>query len=87
LRRPESMNRQYGINSQRPFAGETRSFRSPSRGSERFSIPQSSQRSFSPSPQGGGQHFGSSPMGGRGFSGSRQGRNDGGGFGQGGPRF
>jgi hypothetical protein len=87
LSRPESMNRQYGMNSQRPLAGETRSFSSPSHGSERFSIPQSSQRSFSPSPQGGGQHFGSSPMGGGGFFGSPQGGGHGGGFGNGGSRF
>ena len=78
LSRPESMNRQYGINSQRPFAGETRSFSPPSQGSQRFSMPQSGQRSFSPSPQGGGRHFGSSPMGsspmgGGGFSGSYRG--------------
>ena len=78
LSRPESMNRQYGINSQRPFAGETRSFSSPSRGTE---------RSFNRSPQAGGQHFGSSPMGGRGFSGSPQGGGYGSGFGHGGSRF
>lgn len=87
LSRPESMNRQYGMNSQRPFAGETRSFSPPSHGTERFSIPQSSQRSFSPSPQGGGQHYGSSSAGSRGFSGSHQGGGSGGGFGRGGPRF
>ena len=78
LSRPESMNRQYGMNSQRPFAGETRSFSSPSRGTE---------RSFNRSPQAGGQHFGSSPMGGRGFSGSPQGGGYGSGFGHGGSRF
>jgi len=82
LSRPESTNRQYGINSQRPFAGGTRSFSPPS-GSARFSMPQSGQRSFSPSPQGGGQHFNSSPGRG-GFSGSRQGGGGGGGFGRGG---
>ena len=78
LSRPQSMNRQYGMNSQRPFAGETRSFSPPSRGTE---------RSFSPSPQAGGQHFGSPRMGGGGFSGSHQGGGFGGGLGHGGSRF
>jgi Domain of unknown function (DUF4124) len=76
--RPNSMNRQYGMNFQRPPSGETRSFSPPAWGSE---------RSFSPPPQSGGQHFNSSPLGSRGFSGSRQGGNHGSGFGQGGPRF
>lgn len=76
--RPDSMNRQNGMNFQRPSTGETRSFSPPARGSE---------RSFSPPLQGGGQHFGSSPMGGRGFSGTHQGGDRGSGFGQGNPRF
>ena len=76
--RPNSMNRQNGMNVQRPSAGEARSFSPPSRGSE---------RSFSPPPQGGSQHFNSSPMGSRGFSGSHQGGDRGSGFGYGGPRF
>ena len=62
--RPDSMNRQNGMNFQRPSTGETRSFSQPGRGS---------QRSFSSPPQGGGQHFGSPPIGNRGFSGSPQG--------------
>jgi len=66
LSRPGSMNRQYGMNPQRPFAGGTRSFSPPSYGS-------GGQRSFSPSPQGGGQHLGSSSTGGGSFSGSHHG--------------
>ena len=77
-RRPESTSRQNGMNIQRPFAGETRSFRPHSQGS---------QRSPSPSPQAGARHSGSSSMGGRGFSGSHQGQGGGSGFGQGGARF
>ena len=84
LSQPGSMNRQYGMNSPRPFAGGTRSFTPPSQGSQRFSMPQSGQRSFSPSAQGGGQHFGSSPMGGGGFSGSHQGGGGGSSVGRGG---
>jgi hypothetical protein len=76
--RPESMNRQNGMNFQRPSTGETRSFSPPARGSE---------RSFSPPLQGGSQHFGSSPMGSRGFSGSHQGGDRDSGFGHGNPRF
>ncbi len=75
--RPESMNRQNGINAQRPYTGQTPSFHSPSQGSG---------RSFSPAPQGGGQHFNSSPGNG-GFSGSHQGGGGGSGFGRGGARF
>ena len=62
--RPDSINRQYGMNFQRPPAGQTQSFSPPARGSE---------RSFSPPPQAGGKYFGSSSMGSRGFSGSHQG--------------
>jgi len=76
--RPNSLNRQNGMNFQRPSAGETRSFSPPARGSE---------RSFSPPPQGGGQHFNSSSIGGKGFSESRQGGDRGSGFGHGKPRF
>jgi len=76
--RPGSMNRQYGMNFQRPPAGETRSSSPPARGSE---------RSLSPPRQDGGQHFGSSPMGSRGFSGSHQGEDRDSGFGHGGLRF
>jgi hypothetical protein len=76
--RPDSMNRQNGMNFQRPSTGETRSFSQPGRGS---------QRSFSSPPQGGGQHFSSPPIGSRGFSGSHQGGDRGSGFGQGNPRF
>ncbi len=71
LSRPGSMNRQYGMNSQTPFTGGTRSFTPPSQGGQRFSMPQSGQGSFSPSLRGGGQHFNSSPGGG--FSGSHHG--------------
>ena len=66
--RSGSVNRQYGMNFQRPPSGETRSFNQPSRGSE---------RSFSAPPQGGGQRFNSPPTGNRGFSGSYQGGNRG----------
>jgi hypothetical protein len=66
--RSSSVNRQYGMNFQRPPSGETRSFNQPSQGS---------QRSFSSPPQGGGQYFNSPPMGSRGFSGSYQGGNRG----------
>ena len=66
--RSSSVNRQYGMNFQRPPSGETRSFNQPSRGSE---------RSFSSPPQSRGQQFNSSPMGNRGFSGSYQGGNHG----------
>lgn len=76
--RPESTSRQNGMNIQRPFAGETRSFSPHSQGS---------QRSFSPSPQAGGRHSGSSSMGGKDFSGSRQGWGGGSGFGHGAARF
>jgi hypothetical protein len=76
--RPDSMNRQNGMNFQRPSTGETRSFSPPARGIE---------RSFSPPPQGRGQRFNPSPMGGRGFSGSHQGGDRGSGFGQGNSRF
>ena len=62
--RSSSVNRQNGMNFQRPSTGETRSFSQPGRGS---------QRSFSPPPQGGGQRFSSPPTGNRGFSGSHQG--------------
>ncbi len=61
--RQESMNRQNGINTQRPFAGQSQSLRPPS--------SQGSGRSFS-QPQAGSQHFNSSPRGG-GFSGSHLG--------------
>ncbi len=77
-RRPESMSRQNGMNPQRPFAGETRSFSSRSQGS---------QRSFGPSPQAGGRQSGSSSMGTKGFTGSQQGRGEGSSFGHGAPRF
>jgi hypothetical protein len=77
-RRPESMSRHNGMNIQRPFAGETRSFSPHSQGS---------QRSFGPSPQAGARHSGSSSMGEKGFSGSEQGRGGGSGFGHGAPRF
>jgi hypothetical protein len=77
-RRPESTSRQNGMNIQRPFAGETRSFRPHSQGS---------QRSSSPFPQAGARHSGSSSMGGRGFSGSHQVGGEGSGFGRGGARF
>jgi len=76
--RPESTSRQNGMNIQRPFAGETRSFSPHSQGS---------QRSFGPSPQAGGRHSGSSSMGGKDFSGSRQGWGGGSGFGHGAARF
>ena len=76
--RPESMGRQNGMNIQRPFAGETRSFSPHSQGS---------QRSFTPSPQTGARHSGSSSMGTREFSGSHPGRGEGSGLGHGGPRF
>ncbi|OGP89219.1 MAG: hypothetical protein A2157_12070 [Deltaproteobacteria bacterium RBG_16_47_11] len=56
--RPERMSRQNGMNIQRPFAGEPRSFSPRS---------QDSQRSFGPSPQAGGRHSGSSSMGGERF--------------------
>ena len=71
------MNRQNGMNFQRPSAGETRSFSPSSRGIE---------RSLGPSPQGGDQHFGSSRMGSRGFPESHQGRDHGNSFGRGDPR-
>jgi hypothetical protein len=77
-RRPESMSRQNGVNIQRPFAGENRSFSPHSQGS---------QRSFRPSPQAGARHSGSSSMGEKRFSGSEQGRGGGSGFGHGAPRF
>jgi hypothetical protein len=66
--RPNSMNRQYGMNFQRPPSGETRSFGQPGWGS---------QRSFSSPPLGGGKYLNSSPMGKSGFSGSYQGGNRG----------
>ena len=72
---PNSMNRQSGMNFQRPSSNETRSFSPLSRGA---------QGSFSSPPQGGGQHYSSPPMGSRGFSGFPQGDNRGGSFGQGG---
>jgi hypothetical protein len=75
---PHSMNRQNGINFQRPFAGETRPF-SPPRGG--------SQRSFGSPSRGGGQHFSSPPTGNRGFSGTYPRGDRGGSFGLGGPRF
>ncbi len=59
-----SMDRQYGMNLQRPSTGEPRSFSSTSRGPA---------RSVGPSTHGGGQHFGSSGTGSRGSSPSRQG--------------
>jgi hypothetical protein len=76
--RPHSMNRQNGMNFQRPSAGETRSFSPPARGSE---------RSFSSSPWGGGQHFSSPSIGNKGFSGTYQRGDRGGSLGLGGPRF
>jgi hypothetical protein len=76
--RSDSMNRQSGMNFQRPSSSETRSFSPLSRGGE---------RSFSSHPQGGGQHYSSPPVGSRGFSGSPQGGNSGSSFGHGGPRF
>ncbi len=76
-RRPESMSRQNGMNIQRPFAGETRSFSPHSQGS---------QRSSNHSPQAGASHSGSSSHGAEGFSGSQQGRGGGSGFGRGGVR-
>jgi hypothetical protein len=76
--RPDTMNRQSGMNFQRPSSSESRSFSPPSRGGE---------RSFSSHPQGGGQHNSLSPMGSRGLSGSPQGGNHGSSFGHGGPRF
>jgi hypothetical protein len=75
--RPEGMSRQNGMNIQRPFAGETRSFSPHSQGS---------QRSFGPSSQEGARHSGSSSRGAEGFSGSQQGRGGGSGFGRGGSR-
>jgi hypothetical protein len=77
LSRPESTNRQYGVNSKRPFVGETQSSNSSSRWSE---------RSFSPSPQSGNQPF-NSPTGSRGLSGSPQRSNHGGRFGQSGGQY
>ena len=77
----EGTSRQNGMNIQRPFAGQTRSFSSHSQGS---------QRSFSPSPQAGAGRSGSSSTGGEEFSGSQQGRGGGSGLshgGRGGPRF
>ncbi len=86
--RPESMNRQGGINVQRPSSGRTQSFHAPSQGSG---------RSFSPAPRGGGQQFNSSSHsgglsgsrqgGGGGFSAHQGGGGGGGGIGRGGPRF
>jgi hypothetical protein len=76
--RPDSMNRQKGIEFQRPSAGETRSFSPPARGSE---------RSFSSPPEGGSKHYGSSPMGSGGFSRSPQVGGHGSSFGYGGPRL
>jgi hypothetical protein len=76
--RSDSMNRQSGMNFQRPSSSETRSFSPLSRGGE---------RSFSSHPQDGGQHYSSPPVGSRGFSGSPQGGNSGSSFGHGGPRF
>jgi hypothetical protein len=72
------MNRQNGMNFQRPSTGENRSFGPPSRGIE---------KSLSPSPQGGGRQFGSSHTGSRGSSGSHQGGDRGSSFGRGGSRF
>ena len=72
------MNRQNGMNFQRPSTGENRSFSPPSRAIE---------RSISPSPQGGGRQFGSSHTGSRGFSASHQGGDRGSSFGRGGSRF
>jgi hypothetical protein len=80
--RPGSMNRQNGMNLQRPSPGEIRSFSPPSHGPSR-----GIERSLSPSPQGGGQHFGSSHTGSRGFSESRQGGDRGSSFGRGGSHF
>ncbi len=77
-RRPESTGRQNGMNIQRPFVGEPRSFAPHSQGS---------QRSLGTSLQTGARHSGSSSMGTKGFSGSEQGRGGGSGFGHGGPRF
>jgi hypothetical protein len=86
--RAQTMNRQNGINVQRPPTGQSHSFHPPS--------SQGSGRSFS-LPQGGGQRFNSSPGGagfsgshqgsGGGFSGFHQGGGGGGGFGHGGARF
>ncbi len=77
-RRPEGTSRQSGMNIQRPFAGETRSFRPYSQGS---------QRSSSPSPQAGARHSGSSSMGWIGSFGAHQGRGGASDFGRGGARF
>ncbi len=87
--RRESMNRQNGINTQRPFAGQSQSFRPPSSqgGGRSFSLPQSGSQHFSSSPRSGGSsgfHQGGS------FSGSHQGgfgNSFGSGFGRGGGRF
>ena len=76
--RPDSMNRQSGMNFQRPSSSETRSFGPLSRGGE---------RSFSSHPQGGGQHYDSVSMGSRGSFGSNRGGDRGGSFGHGGSRF
>jgi hypothetical protein len=75
--RPDSMNRQKGVEFQRPSAGETRSFSPTARGSV---------RSFSSPPESGSRHGGSSSMGSRGFSGSPQGGRANS-FGYGGPRL
>ncbi len=77
-RRPEVMNRQNGMSPQRPFVGESRSSSPRSQGS---------QRSFGPFPQAGGRQFGSSSLGTKGFTGSQQGRGEGGGFSHGGSRY
>ena len=71
---PEGIGRQNGMNLQRSFAGQARSFNSPSQGN---------QRSFSPSPQAGSINPGTSSPGTRDFGGSHQGRGGGGGGGQG----
>jgi len=76
--RPDSMNKQHGMNFQRPSSGETRSFSPPARVRE---------RSFAPAPQDGRKLFGSPATGSRSFSESHRGGDRGSGLGHGGPRF
>ncbi|MGZ3538817.1 MAG: DUF4124 domain-containing protein [Thermodesulfobacteriota bacterium] len=85
--RSESMNRQNGINVQRP-SGPTHSFYPPSsQGSGRsFSLPQGGGQRFN-SFAGGGGLSGSHQGGGGGPSGFHQGGGGSGGFGHGGARF
>ncbi|NWG02995.1 MAG: DUF4124 domain-containing protein [Syntrophaceae bacterium] len=76
--RPDSFNRQKGMEFQRPPAGEIRSFSPPTQGGI---------RSFNPPLQGGARQSGSFPTGSMGFSRTPQGGGRSNNLGYGGPRL